>query len=507
MRINSSVKDLLIVFILFMITIGIRLPNLNRPVSKHHEFNTAFFLIPMEIWNEEGVVRHGCIPPYNYSNENDKYIIDPIGIEHGNKNGTYYYLSFPAFSYLAPYAFIQLFQLPVSPLSLQVFNLLLHFLLCIMLFRLLSTTVSRAGACVGVVFYLFSPATLWFHGNGYTHHVLSQLLIVAVIYFFLGYIRQQRRILLFCFSVTLFFLFLTEWIGLFLAATIFFIALVKRKEGSAYRMSIRALFITGILAASVLLFQYACFFGWKEYTGYLWNRFSHRSTLVNHSFGIVEQIGAWMKWNLVSYGTWMLLLLGLFLIAMRKKGIAGYRYWESSRKQLFLLLLCPVVAYHVVFMEFTSSHDYSVLIDGLLWSFCLAVLSSETDGYVRYRNILTALSCVAVFLSVAQYYMINRPGKYNQNGDPYTIYMDIGETVRKTALPDETVFMMGFDTLSVNKNNPQIMYYAKRSIKSVDSKEEAYDFMRKFGREKGRLYILKNKQVAFIEELVPGESE
>lgn len=507
MRINSSAKGLLIVSLLFMITIGIRLPNLDRPVSKHHEFNTAFFLIPMEIWNEEGVAQHGFIPPYNYSNENDKYIKDPIGIEHGNKNGTYYYLSFPAFSYLAPYAFIQLLQLPVSPLSLQIFNLLLHFLLCIMLFRLLSATVSRAGAYAGVVFYLFSPATLWFHGNGYTHHVLAQLLIVAVIYFFLGYVRQQRRILLICFSVTLFFLFLTEWIGFFLAATIFFIALVKRKEGRAYRMSILALFVTGSLAASVLFFQYASFFDWNEYTGYLWNRFSHRSTLVNHSFGIVDQIGAWLKWNLVSYGIWLLLLLGLFMIAMRKKGLAGYRYWENSRKQLILLLLCPMVAYHVVFMEFTISHDYSVLIDGLLWSFCLAVLTTETELFVRSRNMPVALGCMAVLLSVAQYYMINRPGKYNQNGDPYAIYMDIGETVRSTALPDETVFMMGFDTISVNKNNPQIIYYAKRSIKSVDSKEEAYDFMRKFGREKGRLYVLRNKQVAFIEELVPGEND
>lgn len=501
MKADRSYKNVLFIVALFLISVAVRLPNLNRPVSKHHEFNTAFFLIPMEIWQKDGIVFHGFIPPYNYTNENDKYISDPIGIEDGNKNGTYYYLSLPSLSYVAPYVALQLFSLPVSPPGLQIFNLTLHLLLCVLLFRLFTMTINRTGAYIGTVFYLFSPATLWFHGNGYTHHVFSQVLVVAAIYFLLDYLKREKKYTLIVFAFAVFFLFLTEWISVFLAAVIFVISIVKFRSSVVYRNVLIALIVSSILAFVIFVVQYGWFFGWDNYRGYLFNRFSYRSTIMNHSIGFFDQIWSWIKWTVVSYGAWMMLLVIMALYLIKQKVKTGLISLDSNQKQLLVLLLIPVFAYHFVFMEFTSSHDYSVLVDGLLWSFCLAFLSSKVHGILKSKKIITAGIVIIVFISIGQYYVINRPGKYNQNGDPYDIYQSIGETVKKTALPDETIFMTGFDNVSINKNNPQIIYYAKRSIKSVTGEDEAYRFMQQFNRKKGKLYVLKNKKVHEIKEL------
>ena len=489
----------LLLFGLFLISVVVRLPGLDRPVSKHHEFNTAFFLIPMEIWEKEGLVQHGFIPPYNYFSSNDKYIAEPIGIEAGNKDGTYYYLSIPSLSYLVPYGIFQLLHLPPSPLGLRLFNLCLHLLLCLMLFEVLAKLFPVRAALLGTVFHLFSPGTLWFHGNGYTHHIFAAFLVVAALYalsLILFSTKRNAWHLLF-YTATLFLLFLTEWISVFFALTVMLVMFIHRKRVPASRAIIGCSIVATAFGLGLLLFQYAHYIGLEHYFAYQRDRLGWRSTWSGSS-SLVAQGTAWLKWTIVSFGPWIVFIaaLGGWALLRRKQGA---RPAPALQNVFLLLVLIPALLYHLTFGQFTMEHDYAVMIDALGWAFLLALLIAST--HIPRRSIAVVVAGVAA-LGIAQYFYINRPGAYGQNGDPYTIYQDIGETIRRTSTPEDTIFITGFDA-SVNRNNPQVMYYAKRNFKPVDNVEEALDFLHSHHRLKGKLYVLKGGKVEGIHTLNP----
>ena len=190
----DCIRNYKIVFILFVVSVLVRIPTLNRPISKHHEFNLAFFLIPMEIWEKDGITAHSFVPPYTYFSENDKYISSPIGVQEGIKNGKNYYLSFSSFSYLLPYFLFQSLHLEITALNLQLYNLFLHLILILFLFKLLLLLFrNKNAALLGSTLYLFAPGPLWFHGNAYTHHVLSVLFFVLTVYYVIKIYQDDKR--------------------------------------------------------------------------------------------------------------------------------------------------------------------------------------------------------------------------------------------------------------------------------------------------------------------------
>ncbi|MCO5248435.1 MAG: hypothetical protein M9887_05750 [Chitinophagales bacterium] len=487
-----------VLIFLFVCTLLIRLPNLNRPISKHHEFNTAFFLIPMDVWDNDGIFKHGFLPSYNYSNPSDKEIGHPIGIPNGNKDGDYYYLSLPSFSYVLPYLLFKLFFIPIAPLSLQVFNLIIHFLTIVMLFRLLKMCFDEKSALIGSLVFLFSPVLMWFFGNGYTHHVLGTALFVAVVYFLFLYLNIHKKYALYLFGFIFCLLLLTEWIGVLLGATIFLLFVLKLKEDK-YRKILFTLIISGLPVLLIFYYQYVVFIGLDNYIAYQANRLNVRSTLANHSFTLFHQFWGLMKWYIVGYGVWLVMILGLLGLYLAKKDKFKISIYQ---KYLFILSILPVWMYHFLFMEFTLAHDYSVLYDGLLLSFLVTFLTYYTFRDLQTTNgkVLASL-LVIVCLSVGHYYYINRPGKISRNGDAYSIYKDIGEEVKATIADDGMVFMKRSGESSSDPCNPQIVYYAKRSIKPVSSEEEAFAFMKEFHQYKGKLYIQDGAKVTKIIDL------
>jgi len=83
-----------IIILLFAVSVIIKLPHLNRPLSKHHEFNPAVVLICIDNWNQNGGPSYtGYTPVFNYSNEGDLYLPINKGMVHDAK-GNSIYLSF-----------------------------------------------------------------------------------------------------------------------------------------------------------------------------------------------------------------------------------------------------------------------------------------------------------------------------------------------------------------------------------------------------------------------------
>lgn len=487
----KSLKANRLILLFFVLSIIVRIPNIDRPISKHHEFNVAFFLIPMEIWEEEGVKSHSFIPSYTYFSENDKNISSPIGVQEGVKNGKNYYLSFPSFSYLLPYFIFKGLHFDISALNLQIFNLFIHFLIIFFLYKTLILLFrDKQAAIIGSLLYLFSPGSLWFHGNAYTHHVLSILFLVLSCYYIIKLkkaetVNKADYILL---SLSLICIMFTEWIGFLLVFTIGIITILLKLKKPLYNRIFIISVAAAIIVLSLLFIQYNSFIGWKNYLSYLTNRLDVRSTIKNNEISVFNQIFSLFKWYIISYGIWLIFILMIWIISLKQLQIFKTikNNWDT-----ILLFVFPVLLYHIIFMEFTISHDYSVLIDGIPLSLLCAFLVTKSK-FVRTNYL--SITWILIIFSVAQYYYINRPGEFNQNGDKYSVYMDIGNVIRKNAKNDETVFIVGCN-YNIPSTNPQIMYYAKRNFEAIKNKDEAFVFLKKQGKDKGIIFYLENGKV------------
>ena len=97
-KFNLSGKSFLILLLIFMISVVIRIPNIDRPLSKHHEFVTAISLRVIQIWHEDGGANYNYVPVMNYPGKANKNINNHASPTGGmlDKNGNYY----KAFSYI-----------------------------------------------------------------------------------------------------------------------------------------------------------------------------------------------------------------------------------------------------------------------------------------------------------------------------------------------------------------------------------------------------------------------
>ena len=466
-------KTLLITLSLFFLTVILRLPNLNRPLSKHHEFNTAFFLIPMEIWYETSGSNYNFSPVLNYQNKGDKGINNFTG-EDTERNGDFYYLSFGAGSYVIPYFFLSFFGGP-SILGLQIFSLFVHLLCALVLIKIAhwfleENKLNTSYSVISGVVYLFLPATLWFHGNGYTHHSLVVLFFLLSVFYALKLSKNEsdKRNVVFLF-IFLFLTIYTEWIGCFLAFFILIFALLKRNEN--YRLVIFICILSVLFGVGLITFQFSQAVGFDKFIFYLRERFFVRSNLNVNSISYVSFILKWGFWYLVGYGSLIFLILFLVLKMTFTKS------WVKIDKRIWLLGL-PILLHHLIFSDFLFSHDYSVLIDSTFFSLLLVLLFSNSqfskDNFKK--NVVLFLLFLAS--SVVTYYFINRPGMYSQRGEKYSSFKEIGEFINKNTQKEEVVFIENLPDLP----NPQVVYYAKRNFYSVKNTKEM---------EK----IIKNKKV------------
>ncbi|MCH8331053.1 MAG: hypothetical protein IH946_06695, partial [Bacteroidetes bacterium] len=121
----SSKAQFVLLLTIFLISVLVRWPNIDRPLSKHHEFCTAFTLIILE--NNILYDRPLQTISLSYPLPTDKYINNFASRVHDDQ-GNYYYISHPPFGFIFPGLIYKALGLIPSVLSLQLINLLFHFL-------------------------------------------------------------------------------------------------------------------------------------------------------------------------------------------------------------------------------------------------------------------------------------------------------------------------------------------------------------------------------------------
>jgi len=492
-----SKKALLIISFLFALSVIIRLPNLNRPLSKHHEFVTAHILCILNIWEQAGIKDAHFLPKLSFGNKTDKFInIYASGIK--DKSGNYYYLSHPPLSYYLPFFSFKLFNIKANALSLQTFNLLIHFIICIFIYLITQIVLFRKRnkssiypGIISAACYLFMPITLWFHSNVYTIDIPAQLFFTIAVYISLQVFLHKKRSLpwLGLLFISVFALSYSEWIGVFFS--IIFIGLLIR-----YHKRIpNALFLAAIVGVAnssaiiITILQYAQINGITELANSMWERFIERTGYVN------TPISYNLKQIVFNYATSflpVLLFIQFYLIISKAKPL------KNKNIRIFLVLsLFPALLHHIIFLNF-AGHDFAAIKSATF----IAVLSGIVFNIWLIKKRITTFKAssigpilITLIICISQYYYINRPGEISWKGDPYIAYKNIGDRINKESTSDQVIFMEDF------KANPQMVYYAGRNIKTYTNEWELRNFLKKHHLTKAIIFTIDKMGIKSVRRI------
>ena len=496
----GSRANYIFIFIIFTLSVLIRLPNIDRPLSSNYEWVTAHTLVTLNIWKQEGIINHKLNPIYTFPNANDHYIKCPIsGVS--NEQGDYYYVSYPPFAFIFPYIFFKLSGVNISALSLQIFNLSIHLLCSILLFIIISNITEtkkqlNSPALLGAAIYIFSPINLWNHSNVYFADILVQLFFLLSLLFFQLILTKTKPNYSYniFFWASLFFMIYTEWLGLLLAGCLFLYFIFNRKFKTAIGISLISIF-----AISIVMIQYASIAGHEAYLNTLLNRYSERSgqfgpAQIYQSDSLLFLLTMYLR-NFFPYLIILVFTLAItYLIGKKLKPNIS----QVGKATLFLSF-SPVILHHILLFEFTIVHELSlvkasVFIAILIGLFSAPIFSTIANKKYIYENSLYLFVISTMFiLGVYFYYShIIVPDEYASKR--------LGNQIRNTSSEVDTIFFKSSQTygdflIQAPENfviAPQIQYYAGRCIQVVQNTTEAIQHLKSYNKKQGVIYTIEN---------------
>ena len=507
---RTSITGYICLLVLFAISVFVRTPHINRPLSTNYEWVTAHTLVTLQIWHEEGIVTHGFRPIYTFPNPNDHYIKCPIsGVS--DASGNYYYVSYPPFAFILPHLVFETFGIYPNVLSLEIFNLFLHFLCALLIFLLLSNLTKppeskglNMPALVGASIYIFAPLALWHHANVYFSDILVQLFFILGIYFSHLYLfkdgHKSKGISAGLF-ITIFLMVYTEWIGILFGCSLIALSFLYRKQEM---FSMRLLLIASsamFLAGCLMLFQYSSINGLEDFIQTALNRYTERSghtgkeqfyELNTHLYlGNVYLRNYFPQFVIVAF-------LGLLLLILKSNIRALFK---SEQQVILLLAVLPTVLHHTVLFEFPIVHDMALVKTAIFLSLLTGILfhginkvTHDQPGLafkVVPHFVVVSMLGLSAFLYHAH---VIEPEGFS--------FEELGNEIREESKPEDTVFFktsrtLGDFLIKAPENfviAPQIQYYSGRCIQVVPSLEAAREHLEKYDKAQGVVFTIENSR-------------
>ena len=161
------------------------------------------------------------------------------------------------------------------------------------------------------------------------------------------------------------------------------------------------------------------------------------------------------------------------------------------------MTLLLAFSHHILLGNFTVAHNYSVLFDGIFISVIGGYFLGEFLIKEKRINIKGIGIGILLALCVSQYYYINRPGDFSQNGDLYSNYKDIGDFMRKNSTEKDVLF-----TINLNeKPAPQIIYYAKRNFYQKNSMKEVREIINNRSIKSAKIFTIEKMKIKKLETI------
>ncbi len=465
-------RHLLILLVAFAVSVAVRWPLLNRPLCGHHELCTALTLVALYNWRHDGFLHHHGAPAITFSGKAD--LIPPGYTDApGLHDGVLYYLSHPPLAFDLPHALFSLTGTAPNAMGLQLFNLFFHLLTACALCLIVRELQPQGNAALfAALLYLFMPGPLWFHGNAYMSDMFVQNAWVWHVLIALRVLRCGSpiswRAATLC-ALTLFVTAIISWPGVWAGIALGAAAVWQwRRQNDGTRLRLLGAAMLGVGAAlAYTAWRWLQVVDADALRAYFSGRFAERGTAgAQGSMDILAAIALNYRIN------WLPLALPLVIFSWRMRTI------RSSTNDLLLFALLttlPSLLEHAFLLQYTR-HDFTTLKAGLL----LCGLSGLGLATLRMRWSLAILAgcCIA---GLSYFYRTNW---FNAGSDErYFPEQSLGLSLAREADPDEMIFTIGFTP------EPQVQWYAKRTLFRVDSLPQALELLRAQGSRRGLVIV------------------
>lgn len=459
----------------FLLSVLIRLPQLGRPLSKHHEDCTATTLRILQIWWDNGIENYGYNPSLTYNNPADKFINNDASASEKmlDKSGNFYYVSHPPFAYYFPFAIFKLLNIRPDVVPLQLLNFGLHFVCALFVYFivcLLSLHPARNGlyvpALIAFAFYVFSPATLWFQGNVYMADMAVQTPFIIGVYIVLKMIIRQKFYVskyIFFYVLTLFLMIYTSWLGVFFALGVLVYALLHVRANKNFRVLILLTLLTSVFALRLFTYQYSQIAGTMAYITEMFHRFIEQGSLGVREEGYFNFLWSYVRFTknivfnyVVNYFLFYIIIAAFVWLAVSRAKLKIV-FSENGYRFIWLSVL-PVLLLHTIFLSY-SEHDFTVLYASLFLSVLSGILYDKVRNSkaISERN-LNILTLSAIAFLIVQFELSNLPGEKNYKGERYATEKELGEKIKETVPKTESVIM------EIEPTSP-VIFYAERNVK------------------------------------------
>jgi hypothetical protein len=510
MKVQKIITDhpYTVIIMLFLFSILVRLPNLNRPLSKHHEFCTSTCLRTMQIWADAEVTTYNFNPIMTYPGYANKFINNQT-LSDFDKDGDEYYKSYPPGAYLLPFYIFKIMHIYPDVLPIEIYNLLLHLIECIFLFNIVMLFASDKDrkkfviiGIVAVIFQLFNPCALWFHSNAYMTDMQASTFFVVTVYLILVMILQNKflsPIWLILLGLSNFILSYSEYLGVTFTAVACLYCFIKAFQKRQFIFPLVVIGLSCLSAIVLMLYQYSLINGFHQLIGIIRYRYNYQSGYSNGE-NLFVLVGG-VLFNYVTSFLPELFFIGISAVLLSvKKSLKTFLKGGMKFSPLIVLLALPVILHHLIFLR-ASQYDFHTLKASPAVSLLCAALiyfiySTIFFGFPqKYRKpFFTLVVVVITALNILSYYAINRPGKFSKSGEPYEKEKLAGIYIRQNALPDEVIFIEGFE------DEPQIILYAHRNMRTITANSDAGEFLRRYHRSKGVIFTINSRGFVITEE-------
>lgn len=424
------------VLFLYLISLIISFPEKLQTIGKRHQDIVAHQLVTFKIWEKKGFwnCQGGLI--LTYPNPGDINLkADPIQTNK-NANGEYFYFSYPPFNFYSTYFLLKLFHLPIDDFwvrNVDSFFLLLNVIAFYFLFKEYSF--------IPILIYLFIPNVLWFHHNVW--FVDIQVITFILWAFYFSFSKPVP------FFICIFLACFTEWWAfLFVFSLILYVWLLKKNifkpseefpVGKILIDNNKNIFITVFCALTALISYIlinANIIGWYNFFDGIHQRLITRMG-INHlpeEYFFVWEINTFVFiiwYYLRNYLFSLLLIVFLWLIGGRK-------ILQKENLSYLFPLLFSIFLHHVILLNWTAAHDFSVLKfsiiipflmfhttknqnlqkNFILWILIVSVLYFQISKYYHHKNVPRLTKYIQLAECVKQNYSLNEIAKAHYYKDP-----------------------------------------------------------------------------------------
>jgi hypothetical protein len=489
---TKNLTHILILFIIFLFSIYIRLPNLQRPLAGHHEGITAHALTTLQNWQNKGLIAHHFSPILSYPVPGQNHTACING-SICDQQGNVYYVSYPPFAFYAPYIVFKLLFIYPDVIPIRIFNLFVGFGCALGIFYTVKLLLKKEypnafiPPLLGFFAYIFNTESLWFHGNVYFSEIFAQLFFVLAIYLALKIIIDKSfhswssAGLL---GMVVFLGAFTEWLGVLVGVILLVYFLFHFRD--AKRICI-VLILALVGSVALTFIAYSQVNGFSTIYMLLKNKFISRSGLIDQTRSDGGLMLSWDSSKIVvdyyrkGFGT-LLYSVGLFAVVSLyvKRSV---RHWLTKEELAALIFaFVPALLHHVLFFNFTAIHDFSVLKGTVFLSLFLALFFAKSYYHVRHSRFM---AFVPVLILMIVLYTSAWDGYIKENAfndtSSFRQYTE-GKYIANTSTENDVVFMKD-GGLDLN-----VFFYSKRWILSVGSKSDAINILERRGYNNGVIY-------------------